>query len=206
MPTTPIYALPYPAATDPADVPLDMQELAERIALVLGGALSATPPATPFEGQLWALPGANGLVWMFRYNAGSASAHKWEFIGGSPIRAELQATVNTASGTYVDLGGPSVVVPRAGDYVIAFGAILSNGAAASYMIMAPKLGAAAVDGLDQISVYGAAAGGVAANVTRRLTKTLAASATVLAMYAVTPAGVNGSAGARWIEAIPIRVS
>jgi hypothetical protein len=31
MPTTPIYALPYPAATDPADVPLDMQELAERV-------------------------------------------------------------------------------------------------------------------------------------------------------------------------------
>ena len=35
MPTTPIYALPYPAAADPADVPLDMQELAERIELVL---------------------------------------------------------------------------------------------------------------------------------------------------------------------------
>jgi hypothetical protein len=31
MPVTPFYALPYPAATDPAVVPLDMQELAERI-------------------------------------------------------------------------------------------------------------------------------------------------------------------------------
>jgi hypothetical protein len=35
MPTTPIYAIPYPAATDPADVPLDMQELAERVEAVL---------------------------------------------------------------------------------------------------------------------------------------------------------------------------
>ena len=35
MPTTPIYALPYPAAADPADVPLDMQELAERTEAVL---------------------------------------------------------------------------------------------------------------------------------------------------------------------------
>lgn len=31
MPSTPVYALPYPAAADPADVPLDMQELADRL-------------------------------------------------------------------------------------------------------------------------------------------------------------------------------
>jgi hypothetical protein len=31
MPTTPIYQLPYPAASDPADVPLDMRELADAI-------------------------------------------------------------------------------------------------------------------------------------------------------------------------------
>jgi len=36
MPTTPIYALPYPAAADPADVPVDMQELAERVEALLG--------------------------------------------------------------------------------------------------------------------------------------------------------------------------
>ena len=35
MPSTPIYALPYPAAADPADVPVDMQELAERVEAVL---------------------------------------------------------------------------------------------------------------------------------------------------------------------------
>jgi hypothetical protein len=37
MPTTPIYALPYPAAADPADVPLDLQKLAERTELVFPG-------------------------------------------------------------------------------------------------------------------------------------------------------------------------
>jgi hypothetical protein len=35
MPTTPIYALPYPAPGDPADVPIDMQELAERIEVAM---------------------------------------------------------------------------------------------------------------------------------------------------------------------------
>ena len=31
MPLTTVYKLPYPAAADPADVPLDMQELAEAV-------------------------------------------------------------------------------------------------------------------------------------------------------------------------------
>jgi hypothetical protein len=41
MGTTPIYALPYPEATDPADVPTDMRELAERIEAVLGSGSAA---------------------------------------------------------------------------------------------------------------------------------------------------------------------
>lgn len=41
MAATPIYALPYPAAADPADVPLDMQELADRIEAVLSSGLYA---------------------------------------------------------------------------------------------------------------------------------------------------------------------
>jgi hypothetical protein len=36
MPTTPKYALPYPAPADPADVPADMQELADQLEIVLG--------------------------------------------------------------------------------------------------------------------------------------------------------------------------
>lgn len=37
MGSTPIYALPYPEATDPADVPTDMRELAEKAELTLDG-------------------------------------------------------------------------------------------------------------------------------------------------------------------------
>jgi hypothetical protein len=54
MPTTPIYALPYPAATDPADVPADMQRLANRLEAVLptlGGVVKISD-------QLLAAPGA----------------------------------------------------------------------------------------------------------------------------------------------------
>lgn len=37
MPATPIYALPYPAPADLPDVPLDMQELADRVEAVFPG-------------------------------------------------------------------------------------------------------------------------------------------------------------------------
>jgi len=36
MPATPTYALPYPASTDPADVPADVKKLADRIEVVVG--------------------------------------------------------------------------------------------------------------------------------------------------------------------------
>ena len=36
MPATPVFALPYPAATDPADVPTDMGELATAVETALG--------------------------------------------------------------------------------------------------------------------------------------------------------------------------
>jgi hypothetical protein len=46
MGTTPTYQLPYPEATDPADVPLDMRELADRIEAAIGN---------PFDTRLDAL-------------------------------------------------------------------------------------------------------------------------------------------------------
>jgi hypothetical protein len=59
MGTTPTYQLPYPEAVDPADVPVDMRELADRTELVLqplayveftaNVAVSATTEATPTD-------------------------------------------------------------------------------------------------------------------------------------------------------------
>ena len=41
MGTTPTFALPYPAPADPADVPTDLQELAERVEDAIGEPLDA---------------------------------------------------------------------------------------------------------------------------------------------------------------------
>ena len=141
MPATPIYVLPYPAASDPADVPLDMQELASRIEVVIGpgtangqvpvwdnstkkwvagsvsGALSATPPASPFEGQLWSMSPAAGVVWTYRYNAAGAT-YKWEFVGGPPIALSGSAQFATMNSILAWRVLPAVTIPvaRSGEY------------------------------------------------------------------------------------------
>jgi hypothetical protein len=123
MPTTPNLQLPYPAVGDPADVPTDMNELATALdGLIHRATYGTTPPASPVDGDEWILPvdTTNGIMWRFRYRAASASAYKWEFIGGPALRADVPgndtSTANT--GAYIDTTtvGPRVNVPRAGDY------------------------------------------------------------------------------------------
>jgi hypothetical protein len=61
----------------------------------------------------------SGVTWHLIYNAASASAFKWEFVGGPPYRSYIEAEeviagVNGwANCTTV---GPDFVAPRPGDY------------------------------------------------------------------------------------------
>lgn len=81
-------------------------------------------PGAPFDGQeihyQTVAMAALGIRWRFVYNAGSASAYKWEFIGGSTWATFITATVTTVSvyPALVDLGGPSIAVPLAGDFIV----------------------------------------------------------------------------------------
>src|SRR5262245_32254566 len=87
-----------------------------------------TLPASPVDRQEAILvdnPANPNFQWRFRYNAGSTSPYKWEFIGGQPfLNASnsfyAEATV-TALATWVTVGpnqtgGPTV--PRTGEYVV----------------------------------------------------------------------------------------
>lgn len=94
------------------------------------GATSSAPPGSPVDGSLWYFPAdaANGIVWMFRYNASSVSAYKWEFVGGAPLRAVVvtqESTTNPGATTLATLG-PSLTVPRSGDYNVEMGAVMYN--------------------------------------------------------------------------------
>lgn len=60
------------------------------------------------------------VLWHLRYNAGSASSYKWEWIGGSDLFANETATHNPlTSTTPIDKnGGPLLAIPLDGDYEI----------------------------------------------------------------------------------------
>lgn len=111
------------------------------------GALSTTPPGSPVDGQLWAMAPSTAYVWTFRYNAGSASAFKWEFVGGAPIISEIATNESTTSPVYVDLTtvGPAFTIPRAGDYLIENGADCSTTGWGMMSVTATDAGAARWD-------------------------------------------------------------
>lgn len=82
-------------------------------------------PAAPINGQeyFYVADATNGVVWHLKYRAASASASKWEYVGGPPLFSEASgvATTVAAHNVYQDLaGGPSITVPLAGDYVAAY--------------------------------------------------------------------------------------
>jgi hypothetical protein len=116
---------------------------------------SATPPGSPSDGDLWLLPAdaTNGVNWLFRYNAGSASASKWECIGGVPLFAEVDTSETTASATYAALAtaGPSIALPRAGDYDVTIGCGLLNASAGAFNFMSYDIGGTGAVDADSIS-------------------------------------------------------
>lgn len=84
-------------------------------------AISLGPPTAPQDGDIWIATtvDANGTRWAFQYNASSASAYKWEFIGGPPMYHQVVtnegANFNNAWGNLAT-DGPVVTLTRAGDY------------------------------------------------------------------------------------------
>jgi hypothetical protein len=97
---------------------------------IVSQAWTVGPPANPQDGDVWMATGvdANGTCWQFRYNAGSASAYKWEFVGGPPAFASVETGESTASGTYVDLAtvGPTFTCARGGDYQVMLSSTINN--------------------------------------------------------------------------------
>lgn len=63
----------------------------------------------------------NGIMWHLRYVA-AETTYKWRYLGGPPLESLVVASQGTFSTSYVDLGGPSVTLPRSGDYDVELGA------------------------------------------------------------------------------------
>jgi hypothetical protein len=164
-------------------------------------------PASPVDGQEAILVGSvtnPSYQWRFRYNAGSSSAYKWEFIGGIPLLNEVAALDSIAFAAYTDAAtvGPQLTVPRSGEYLIRFGAMMhGNGLAGRISSAAVKIGAAATNDNEAVQT----GSGYNASVFREMIRACAASDVLKLQYKTSDGGA-GQGSARFISVIPKRVS
>ena len=167
-----------------------------------------TLPASPYDGQEAVLVDSvtnPSYQWRFRYNAGSSSTYKWEFIGGAPAQNEIATSEQVTGNVYVDMPtpGPLLTVPRAGDYDIEWSAEIVHQTATGYAVSAPKLGAAATSDADAAEIYDLA--GNNKRVARKIRRTLAASDLVKIQYRSGDANAC-AAMRRNLHVVPARVS
>lgn len=164
---------------------------------------STTFPSSPVDGDIHVYPAdtTNGVMWHFMYNSGSASAHKWEFIGGSPLYAEVVTSEGTASTTYAALAtaGPSIAIPKVGDYMVEIGAGVSNTGVAVTAMSYDIGGTGAVDA-DSVQQNNVAR----AQVVRLRRKAGLTAVTLTAKYRVS--ATTGTWQDRWMAITPVRVT
>lgn len=165
----------------------------------------ASPPASPADGDLWCLPvdTTNGVMWMFRYRAASASAYKWEFVGGAPIKSEGGAASNVTGTTYVDFG-VSITLPRAGDYQFRWGASMYNATSASQEYLAIVTSANAATDAISVSLQNVAMNN-AISVSRDWTGVGLTAGSIAKLQMRVSAG-SGTFTQGFLYAIPVRVS
>lgn len=173
----------------------------ERMPQWLPDAIVTSLPTNPRDGQEvnYLADATNGYVWHLKYRAKSASAYKWEFLGGTPLYASVETGEASASTVYVDLAtvGPSIAIPREGDYLYDWGCFAVPDTAGASAFMSPNSSDASVT---QVTA-GAGNTGVSAGRSLRFTAVTVGTKTM--KYRVTSG--NGSWYYRWFKATPIRI-
>jgi len=169
-------------------------------------------PTNPVDGQEAILVDSvtnPSYQWKFRYNAGSTSAYKWEFIGGTSVYAEITTSETTTATVYSALttAGPTITLPRAGDYEVEIGAYMGNANANVQAWMSYDIGATGAVDADALTVQeNSSAGNVLANIARARRKTGLTAVALTAKYKCGSGGVTGSFASRWMRVTPVRVS
>jgi len=169
-----------------------------------------TLPASPVDGQETILVDSTtnpSYYWRLRYNAGSTGP-KWEFIGGIPGAGnQITAQESITSGTFADLTtvGPSFTLPRAGDYLISWGAQIQASTAGTIGRMGLSFGGAAPAGSDVVYVFNNNTSQTEVGVSRSWRYLALAAGVVKAQYSGSAAGAAYFSN-RWLNVTPIRIS
>lgn len=186
--------------------------------LWLGGTDSrlAAPPGAPIDGQVWryVADATAGVEWTTVYNAADASASKWHVLGGgAALYSEVTTLENSVVTAYgvLTTPGPSVVLPRAGDYDTEHGFTqdnLNGDAVVSPMMSYDIGGTGAVDAdavRSQTGQHSTAATHTFGSVSRIRRKAGLAAVTLTAKYRLTNAG-TGRLQDRFLAARPVRIA
>jgi len=103
--------------------------------------MSAAPFSSPYDGQEIALiaDAGNISLWHLRYNASSASAYKWECLGGQPLLAYSGGSVSNGASlnTWTNIVSATLIIPRTGEYSVSFSCVTNHptAGASNYGIM-----------------------------------------------------------------------
>jgi hypothetical protein len=214
---------PAPGASLP-DYEAYIQSLATDVATKLTSNLVSVLPGSPYDGQVVALlaDATNGVVWNLRYRAASASAsaYKWEFIGGSDLVSDVETAEGPGTASYAALAtaGPIVTLPTlpsGGDFDVQFGCQMTCLATvlSSFTNMGFQVNSAAVAAGDSVTATLLPVSGsvtspvyqVISSVSRIRRKTALASAAVLTALYQSSGGSGAVFSSRWMSVRPVRV-
>jgi hypothetical protein len=162
-------------------------------------------PTNPYNGQVFTLVdsvSAPTYQWTLRYNAGSASAYKWESIGGTEAVSQVATSETTASTTNADLTTVQALAALAygGDYDVEFGCELLSSTINSNVFTAVT-----ISGVEKASVYSYIASATRPeDVSRKLTLTSLSAGDVLKQQFRVESG-TGAFFSRFMRVTPRRV-
>ena len=159
MPATTPRGFPYPLPTEPvAEGAQAIRNLAE--AIHYPPALVTSLPASPTDGLevLWLVDAAAGLIWHLKYRAAATGANKWEFVGGFPLAGYGGPGITASipqNGWNFFPGDFTIAVPRAGVYLVTFGATVQPLVASATGWLGVAVGATSptIDGVRSVGGY-----------------------------------------------------
>jgi hypothetical protein len=169
-------------------------------------------PGSPIDGQqvYYLADATNGVVWHLRYRAASASAYKWEYVGGPPLFKTIDtdeaftASANFNNPTTV---GPDVVPPLNGDflYQMSAGLYIASQTTGGSMAIGLSIAGAAPVAVHQALQY--AVTGSSASIAKNglVTGMVAGNAFRIMYFSPTAMGGTPHARFRALQVTPVRV-
>jgi hypothetical protein len=149
----------------------------------------------------------DGIIWHLRYNAGSASTYKWEWIGGTPIVSSLLAAVTCTSAVYGDTTGtpgPDWTSVLPGEYRLELRVTAQQNLVPGYLFAGVSIGVAG-PAEDMVGNRFASVNAPVSGASIPFLKAIPAATLVRARYRVTSDGGTATLTNRGLIVTPVRV-